>query len=289
MLKKRIVAVLVVKDGIVVQSGGFKCYLPVGKPEIAMEFLDDWGVDEIILLDISATREGRAPDYAMVRNGSARCHVPLTVGGGITSTEQILELMHCGADKVSLNQVAFQRPGVIGETARIFGSQCVVASIDSLRIHGRHCVYDYVQRKALQISTAEFAHQLQERGAGEILINSVDRDGAKCGFDLDLINEVCAAVRVPVICCGGAGKPQDFIDVLERTHASAVAAANFFHFTEHSVTTTKAQISRLSVPVRHETYAQYKNNQLDDTGRLLKKDDRVLEELLYQRVAKEVI
>jgi cyclase len=289
MLKKRIVATLVIKDGLVVQSRGFTRYMPVGKPAIAMEFLDDWGIDEIILLDISATRDGRAPDYAMVRNASARCRVPLTVGGGIAGIEHILGLMHCGADKISLNQSALHQPALLREAAKRFGAQCVVASIDALKVDGRYCVYDYLQRKALSTTPAELAQQAQEQGAGEILINSVERDGAQSGFDLQLINDVCAAVTVPVICCGGAGKPQHFIDVLESTPASAVAAANFFHFTEHSVSTTKALISRRDLPVRHESYAGYKINSFDDAGRLLKKTDTELEELLYRPIVKEVI
>lgn len=288
MLKKRIVATLVVKNGIVVQSRNFNRHMPIGKPEIAVEFLGDWGVDEIILLDISASRAGRLPDYAMVRSSSARCHVPLTVGGGITSTEHILELMHCGADKVSFNQVALHQPTLIEESAKLFGDQCIVASLDALEIDGNYRVYDYLHRKALAAPVSEFARQMQDRGAGEIFINSADRDGAQCGFDLNLINAVCAAVTVPVICCGGAGKPQHFVEVLEGTEVSAVSAANFFHFTEHSVTTTKALVSQ-HIPVRHETHARYTSNPFDSAGRLLKKDDAVLEELLYHRVEKEII
>lgn len=277
-----------VKNGIVVQSFGFKRYMPIGKPSIAMEFLNDWGVDEIILLDISASKEGREPDYAMVRDGSVNCRVPLTMGGGITSTEHVQKLMHSGADKVSFNQATLYQPSLLAETAKLFGNQCVVASIDAVRVNDKCCVYDYLQRKVLQIKVDEFARQLQDRGAGEIFINSVDRDGSKRGFDLELINSVCAAVTVPVICCGGASNPQHVLDVLKKTKASAVAAANFFHFSEHSVTTTKA-IAVRSVPIRHETHAQYKNTYFDSFGRLLKKDEAKLEELLYHRVEKEII
>jgi len=288
MLKKRIAATLVVRNGIVVQSLGFKFYLPVGKPEIAVEFLDAWGIDEIILLDISATRAGRPPNFAMVRSVSVRTRVPLTVGGGITSTEHILELMHCGADKVSLNQVALHQSTLIDEAAKLFGSQCIVVSIDALQTDGNYLVYNYLDRSVLAVPVDEFARQMQSRGAGEILINSVDRDGAKCGFDLELIHAVCSAVTVPVICCGGAGNPQHFIDVLQGTRVSAGAAANFFHFSEHSVTTTKAMLNQ-HILVRHETHARYASNHFDRAGRLLKKDDALLEELLYSRVVKEII
>jgi cyclase len=215
--------------------------------------------------------------------------VPLTVGGGITNIEHIFGLMHCGADKISLNQAALHQPALLREAAKQFGAQCVVTSIDALKVDGSYYVYDYLQRNALSTTPAELARQAQEQGAGEILINSVERDGAKCSFDLQLINDVCAAVTVPVISCGGAGKPQHFIDVLESTPASGVAAANFFHFTEHSVSTTKALIKRKGLPVRHESYAGYINNSFDDAGRLLKKTDTELEELLYRPVTREVI
>jgi cyclase len=288
MLKKRIAAVLLIKDGVVVQSRGFGRYMPIGKPTIAVEFLDDWGIDEIILLDISATRNYHAPDYSMIRKVSTRCQVPLTIGGGISNIDQILELMRSGADKVSFNQAGLHRPKLITEAAKLFGDQCIVASIDSLKVDGKHLVYDYLQREPLRQTAVDFARYLQDLGAGEILINSVDRDGARCGFDLDLVNSVCDAVTVPVICCGGAGNPQHFIEVLESTYTSAAAAANFFHFTEHSVTTTKAIINR-SVPVRHETHASYEFSNFDSSGRLLKRDERELEELLYIQIEKEII
>jgi len=240
------------------------------------------------LLDISATREGCAPDYVMARYGSANCRVPLTIGGGITSTEHVLGLLHSGADKVSFNQAALHQPSLLTETAKLFGNQCVVASIDAVRVDDKYWVFDYLQREVLKIRLDEFCRQLQDCGAGEIFINSVDRDGSKSGFDLELINNACAAVTVPVIACGGAGNPQHILDVLINTQASAVAAANFFHFTEHSVTTTKALAAR-SQPVRHETHARYANNCFDNFGRLLKKDEAELEELLYRRVEKEVI
>ena len=288
MLKKRIIATLVVRDGIVVQSMTFNRYLPVGKPDIAVEFLNEWGIDEIILLDISATRDGRGPDYAMVRSVASHCRVPLTVGGGIGQIEHISELMHCGADKVAFNHATLHHPALLTAAARLFGDQCIVASVDALLTDAGHRVYNYREHATQQQTPMEFASQLQRLGAGEILINSVDRDGSYLGFDLALIADVCAAVTIPVICCGGAGRAQHFSDAFQQTRVSGAAAANFFHFTEHSVTATKAQISQI-IPVRHETYFNYKCSRFDVDGRLLKKEDRELEDLLFVRIEKEII
>jgi len=288
MLKKRIVATLLIKAGIVVQSIGFRQYLPVGDPAIAVEFFNQWGVDEIILLDIDASREEHPPDFATLRKAAARCLVPLTVGGGIQHIDHIRELMKCGADKVSFNQAALQRPDLLTAAARIFGNQCVVASIDAMRTQTGHRVYDHLLRRTVPQSPGELAASMEQLGAGEILVNSVDHDGAGCGFDIELINTVCAAVTVPVICCGGAGHARHFLDVFQHTPVSAAAAANFFHFTEHSITTLKAQIEQ-AVPVRHETHASYRANCFDPRGRLLKKDDKLLEGMLFVRLEKEVI
>lgn len=289
MLKRRVVATLVVRDGIVVQSIGFNRYLPIGKPSIAVEFLNQWGIDEIILLDISATIGEREPNFGMVREISAFCFVPLTVGGGITQLDQVKELIRCGADKVCFNQAALYQPELLSQTAQVFGSQCVVVSIDATDTPNGPRVYDYCRRLALEHETPrKMALRLQEMGAGEILINSVDRDGSYRGFDVSLIQDVCEAVSVPVIGCGGAGKPDHFVEVFEKTRVSAAAAANFFHFSEHSVTITKAMV-RKAVEVRHDTHADYSESVFDPAGRLLKKDDRVLEDMRFVRLEKERI
>lgn len=288
MLKKRIVATLIIKDGIVVQSVGFKHYMPVGKPAIAVEFLNSWGIDEIILLDISATENDRPPDYAMVQSASAHCRVPLTVGGGISHLDHVSELMRCGADKLAFNQAALHQPNLITKVAQLCGEQCVVASIDGIMNNVGHQVYDYRQRKALNQTPADLAMQLKALGAGEILVNSVDRDGSYRGFDRVLIDGVCAVVTVPVICCGGAGHAKHFAEVFQRTDANAAAAANFFHFTEHSVTTVKALINQ-QIPVRQETYFDYQDSYFGTDGRLLKKNDQELEDMLFLQIQKEVI
>lgn len=288
MLKKRITATLVVKDGIVVQSVGFKHYLPVGKPAIALEYLNTWGIDDIILLDISATSNHRQPDYDMIRNASLNCFVPLTVGGGITHVDHIKDLMHCGSDKVALNQAAIYQPELITAAAEIFGNQCVVVSIDAVKTANGYCVYDYINKKNIEVSPAEMARRSEELGAGEILINSVDKDGSYTGYDNDLINSVCEQVTVPVIGCGGAKNANDMLDILQQTAVSAACAGNFFHFTEHSVNITKANIAK-KMNVRLETFADYSENEFDDDLRLVKKDDSILEEMLFMRIEKEVI
>jgi cyclase len=288
VLKKRITATLVVKDGIVVQSIGFKRYLPIGKPAIAIEYLNSWGIDEIIILDITATAKGSIPDYEMIRKASLKCYVPLTIGGGISDIKHIKELMQCGSDKVALNHSAIFHPKLITHAAEIFGNQCVVVSIDAVNTSDGYRVYDYITQKALSITPAEMAKKSEELGAGEILINSVERDGSYLGYDKVLINSVCNQVSVPVIVSGGAKNAKDMIDVLQDTSASAASASNFFHFTEHSVNITKANIiSKLNV--RLETHADYRDCAFDENCRIVKKDDKVLEEMLYMRIEKEII
>ncbi len=288
VLKKRVTASLIVRDGIVVQSIGFRKYLPVGRPGIALEYLNTWGIDEIILLDISATKQKRQPDYEMIKNASLKCYVPLTVGGGITEVSHIRELMHCGSDKIALNQAAIHTPELISAAAEIFGNQCVVVSIDGIKTTEGYRVYDYLTGKTLPVTPAEFAQQAERAGAGEILINSIDRDGMYTGYDIELIGSVCEKATVPVIGCGGAKNAADMISLFQSTTVSAACAGNFFHFTEHSVNLTKAAITK-KMDVRLETFANYSDNEMDETFRLKKKPDAVLEEMLFLRIEKEVI
>lgn len=288
MLKKRIAASLVVKDGIVVQSKEFKKYLPVGKPAIVIEFLNQWGIDEIILTDISATRNGYGPDFNMIKKASRKCFVPLTVGGGIQHIDHIKELMHCGADKIALNHAAIYQPELIATASHIFGNQCIVASIDAKKEDGYYYVFDHLMRKKTNILPGDLAYKLQELGAGEIFINSVDRDGTYVGFDVELINSICDRVSIPVICCGGARNAGDFNKIFTSTTVSAACAANFFHFTEHSVITTKSNILK-EFKIRLETHANYSGNPFNADLRLVKKNDTILEEMLFVRVEKEII
>lgn len=288
MLKKRIAASLIVRDGIVVQSIGFKKFLPIGIPSIAIEFLNQWGIDEIILLDITATKNSTGPDFALLRKAAIKSHVPLTIGGGIKTVDQIKELMQCGADKISINQSALFDRNLISAAAHIFGDQCVVVSIDALKTNNGYFVFDYLSGKAIDISIEKFTEEVQNLGAGEILVNSVNRDGSYMGYDLDLINSVCDVANVPIICCGGAKNANDFLEVFSKTKVSAASAANFFHFTEHSVNITKSIIKR-DLDIRLDTYADYERANFDKDLRLIKKSDAVLESMLFTKIEKEII
>ena len=288
MLKKRIVAIVLIRNGLVVQSLGFHRYLPVGRPEIAVEFLNDWGVDEIILLDITATRNGSGPNIGLIKEVAKHCVVPLTVGGGLHNLEQVRNLVRSGADKVSFNQSAMYDSDLLSMTASMFGSQCVVASIDAVRIQDSYMVYDYLKQQVSNETPAAMANKLSNLGVGEVLINSVDRDGSKLGYDLELVKSICQVVTVPIICSGGAGKPEHFLEVFEKTNVHSVAAANFFHFTEHSVTKTKAVLRKTNA-VRNDPVFNYNESKFDSAGRLKKKPDKILERMLFERIEKEVI
>lgn len=289
MLKKRIAAVLLVRNGIVVQSIGFGKYLPIGRPEIAVEFLNEWGIDEIILLDISATRLMKSPDIEMVNRVAKKCFVPLTVGGGITTLDHVRRLIRNGADKIAINQIAINSPNFINDVADIYGSQCVVASIDVCKTNnGKYQVFDYISSLKIKLTPEELAKKYSDNGAGEILLNSVDRDGSKAGFDLDLIALISESISVPVICCGGAALPSHFLEVFTKTNVEAAAAANFFHYTEHSVTSLKAFLQN-EISIRHDTQAKYLGSMLDKYGRLLKKTDDELDRMKFSIIEKEII
>lgn len=288
MLKKRVSATVLVKNGITVQSIKFNKYLPIGKPEISIDYLNQWGIDEIIFLDMSATKNKNEPNYEIINLASKKCFVPLTVGGGISKLEHIQKLLNSGADKVSLNYAAITQPDLISKAAKIFGDQCVVVNIDSIITLEGNKVYDYVNKKIINKSPGDFAKEMVERGAGEIVINSVDRDGTYIGYDIPLINSVCEKVVVPVLCSGGAKNANDFIEVFKRTNVSGAIAANFFHFYEHSVNITKSIISKHN-NIRTDSYQNYFENSFDSDCRLLKKSDKELEEMLFIRINKEII
>jgi cyclase len=245
MLKKRLVVCLLIRDGLIVQSIGFKRYLPIGRPRFPIEFVVKWDVDEIVLLDMSATPGGRTPDNGLLEQLSRSCFVPLTVGGGIKSVDDVRRITRVGADKAAINTHAVERPRLVSEIADIFGSQCVVVSIDCRREQdGSYQVYTHSGSRPTGLRPDDWARQVEALGAGEIFLNSIDRDGSKQGYDLELIRRVSDSVSIPVVACGGVGNYADFAPGVLEGGASAVAAANIFHFIEHSTIVAKAHLLR---------------------------------------------
>lgn len=251
MLAKRIIPCLDVRDGKVVKGVNFVGIREVGDPvECAMEY-DRQGADEICFLDITATHEGRSTMIDVVRKTAEHVFVPLTVGGGIRSVEDFREILRAGADKVSVNSAAVKNPALISQAAEIFGSQCVVVAIDAKRDgQGNFHVVVHGGRKDTGLDAVEWAKQCQELGAGEILLTSMDTDGCKEGFDLELTRAVCDAVTIPVIASGGCGKLEHFSQVFEETGADAALAASLFHFRELTVEEVKNHLAEHNIPVR---------------------------------------
>jgi imidazole glycerol-phosphate synthase subunit HisF len=298
MLKKRVIASVVLKNGIVVQSIGFAKYLPIGRLEIALEFLSSWGIDEIVVVDISATRNHSSPSLDLIRKAAKKCLVPLTVGGGIQNLEQAQQLSQSGADKVLINQLFWKNPKGVTQISEHFGKQFVMASVDVLLDEdGEYRVYDYCSQTTCKIPLFEHIQFVQDCGAGEILVNAVHKDGRYTGFDLRLSQMLTQAeINVPVIIQGGALNADSWKELFNKTDIQAAAASNFFHFTEHSVQICKSKLkqseSELSLnqsAIRLETSAQYTDFQFDEKGRILKKSDEVLENMLFEKIEVELI
>lgn len=251
MLAKRIIPCLDVRDGKVVKGVNFVGIREVGDPvECAMEY-DRQGADEICFLDITATHEGRSTMIDVVRKTAEHVFVPLTVGGGIRSVEDFREILRAGADKVSVNSAAVKNPALISQAAEIFGSQCVVVAIDAKRDgQGNFHVVVHGGRKDTGLDAVEWAKKCQELGAGEILLTSMDTDGCKEGFDLELTRAVCDAVTIPVIASGGCGRLEHFSQMFEETGADAALAASLFHFRELTVEEVKNHLAENNIPVR---------------------------------------
>ena len=286
MVKQRVIAVIVVKDSLAVQSIGFERYLPIGKPEIAAEFLNEWGVDEIVLVDIDAMREKRLIDLDLVQKVAQKIFTPLCVGGGIRTKEDIKKVLDAGADKVAVNQMLFDRD-FLQEATHYFGKQCIVASVDITKKEGEYRIYDYLSRSA----THDPFTFIDTLDVGEILVNVVEKDGMKSGYETALYQELTKRTNIPVIALGGAKNPYDMQALLDSVpNISAVAAANFFHYFEHSVAITKAILKKeKNRPVRHDGLLRYDDFNFDEDGRLVKKADEELEKMLFEYHEKEVI
>jgi cyclase len=250
MLTKRIIPCLDVRDGVTVKGVNFVNLQEVGEPPAMASAYEAQGADEIVFLDISASAEGRKTLMHVVERTAERLFVPLTVGGGIRSKEDMRTALNAGADKVSVNTIAVQRPEVISECAQDFGRQCVVVAIDAKREGPSWKVYTHGGRRRTDIDAIEWATRAQDLGAGEILLTSMDADGTKEGYDLPLTEKVADAVDIPVIASGGCGNAEHIYQVLSRTGAEAALAASIFHYGELTVGQVKGYLRERGVPVR---------------------------------------
>ncbi len=251
MLDKRIIPCLDVRDGKVVKGINFVGIREVGDPVECAEMYNRQGADEIVFLDITATHEHRKTMVDVVRETAKKVFVPLTVGGGISTIEDFANLLRAGADKVSVNSAALYNPQLIADAADKFGSQCVVVAIDAKKMEdGSWHAFVAGGRKDTGIDAVEWARKACELGAGEVLLTSMDADGTKNGFDLELLRAVTQVVQVPVIASGGCGKLEHFSQVFEETDADAALAASLFHYRELTVGEVKAHLKAHGIPVR---------------------------------------
>lgn len=251
MLKKRIIPCLDVKDGRVVKGVNFVNLTDVGDPVDAAKAYYQAGCDELVFLDITATSDDRDTTVEMVRQVADQVFIPFTVGGGIRSVEDMQRMLKAGADKVAVNSSAVANPQLIADCAKKFGNQCVVAAIDARKeADGSWHVYVAGGRKDTGKDLIAWAQEVVALGAGEILLTSMDKDGTKSGFDIDMLNAVAAVVDVPIIASGGAGNRDHIVEVFQKTTATGALAASIFHFGEVSIAETKEAMAEAGIEVR---------------------------------------
>ena len=251
MLKTRIIPCLDVADGRVVKGVNFVDLVDAGDPVEAAKAYDAAGADEICFLDIHATHENRGTMFDVVTRTAEQCFVPLTVGGGVRTHHDVRALLLAGADKVSFNSAAVADPNVIADAADRFGSQCIVCAIDAKTVApSKWEIFTHGGRKATGIDAVEFARLIASKGAGEVLLTSMDRDGTKSGFNLPLTRAVADAVDIPVIASGGVGMLEHLVEGVTEGHASALLAASIFHFGTFTVAEAKAHLAAAGIPVR---------------------------------------
>jgi len=250
MLKNRIIPCLDVKNGRVVKGTNFVDLKDAGDPVEQAKIYSDGGADEICFLDITASNENRDTIYDVVERTSKKCFVPLTVGGGVRTVEDINKLLNCGADKVSINTAAVENPKIIEESSKKFGSQCIVVAIDAKKKNDKWEIFTHGGRNNSGINALEFAKKMENSGAGELLVTSMDRDGTQVGYDNELMSNITALINIPVIASGGVGNLDHLVDGIKLGKASAVLAASIFHYGKHSVKEAKEYLDSKGIPVR---------------------------------------
>jgi len=250
MLKTRIIPCLDVNNGRVVKGINFIDLVDAGDPVEQAVIYDAAGADELCFLDITASHENRSTIVEVVAKTAEKCFMPLTVGGGVRTVEDVRTLLIAGADKVSINTGAIENPQLINDAANKFGSQCMVVAIDAKRVNKSYKIFTHGGRKETGISAIEWAKNAEASGAGEILLTSMDRDGTKMGFDLELTRSVSDAVSIPLIASGGVGTLEHLAEGVIKGHASAVLAASIFHFGLYNISEAKAYMEKVGVAVR---------------------------------------
>lgn len=251
MLTTRIIPCLDVKDGRVVKGVNFIELRDAGDPVECAKAYSDGGADELCFLDITASSDNRGILYDVIERVAGECFIPLTVGGGVRTLEDIRQLLLAGADKVSINTEAVKRPEFVREAAEKFGSQCIVVAMDAKSVApGSYHIFTHGGRNATGIGAVEWARKMEAMGAGEILLTSMDRDGTKQGVHLDVTRAVSEAVNIPVIASGGIGTLQHFVEAVQQGKADAVLAASVFHFGELSISEVKRALHQAGIPVR---------------------------------------
>jgi cyclase len=250
MLTKRIIPCLDIKNGRTVKGVNFVNLIDAGDPVALAKKYAEVGADELVFLDISATLEGRKTMLEMVLKVAAQVNIPFTVGGGISTVEDVDALLHCGADKVSINSSAIKRPVLINELSQKFGSQCVVVAIDAKQIDGKWVVHLAGGTIPTELELFDWAIEVAQRGAGEILFTSMDNDGTKEGFANEALAKLSALVNIPIIASGGAGSVQHFVDTFVKGKSDAALAASVFHFGEIPIPTLKQELKNNTIEVR---------------------------------------
>ena len=250
MLTKRIIPCLDIKDGRTVKGTNFVNLRDAGDPVLLAAIYAEQGADELVFLDITATVDERKTLIDLVRNVAHTINIPFTVGGGIASVADVSALLNAGADKISINSSAVRNPDLINELALEFGSQCIVVAIDTRHVNTEHVVHTHGGRKPAELRTIAWAKEAEERGAGEILLTSMDTDGTKAGFALELTAQISGAVNIPVIASGGAGTMDHFVDVFTTGQADAGLAASIFHFKEIEIPALKRYLRGKGIEMR---------------------------------------
>jgi len=269
LLKKRLIATILLKNKCVVQSISFNKFLPIGSLEIVLQFLEKWDIDEVIILDLDASKNKRTINFNLLKNSSRKIFVPLTVGGGISSFDDAKNAFHNGADKVSINSSFLSNNNFIQQVVNDFGSQSVILSAD-VRIENNAEYYVYANSgKNKIISLKKWIKQAENLGAGELLINSIVNDGMKNGYDTCLYQKITELTKLPIIALGGAGSVIHLVDLFQNTNVSAAAIGNMLYFTEHSTSKLKSALVKENINVRPSCFISYDEWNFELDGRII--------------------